>query len=148
HRFAEEGKAQTHYVFPPHAGSVFSALGTIALRRGAAYIREVSGGAAGKARAIGLLLCAADLVEYTHRRQIDHVHVHACGLAAHVAAMAYLIGGPRYSLHLHGDLEVYGADHALKMRHASFVTADACPIQQQLIKRVGLPHARTHTIWM
>src|SRR5262249_41214997 len=57
-------------------------------------------------------------------------------------------GGPSYSLHLHGDLEVYGVDHALKMRNASFVSAAARPIQGQLIARVGLPPARTCTLWM
>ncbi len=148
HRFAEEAKAQTHYLFPPQAGSILSILGPKALRRGAAYIRELSGGVASKAHAAGLLLAAAELVDYARQQRLDHLHVHSCADAAHVAAMAYLIGGPRYSLHLHGDLEVYGADHALKMRHATFVAAAARPMQQQLIDRLGLPPARSHTMWM
>jgi glycosyltransferase involved in cell wall biosynthesis len=123
-------------------------LGPKALRRGAAYIGELSGPTASKVRATGLLLAAAGLVDYARQQRIDHVHVHSCADAAHVAAMAYQIGGPRYSLHLHGDLEVYGTDHALKMRHASFVAAAARPIRHQLVNRVGLAPARTHTMWM
>src|SRR5262249_10348459 len=78
HQFAEEAKAQTHYLFPPKAGSIFSALGPKPLTRGAAYIRELSGRGASKLRATGLLLAAADLVDYARRRRIDHVHVHSC----------------------------------------------------------------------
>jgi colanic acid/amylovoran biosynthesis glycosyltransferase len=148
HRFAAEAKAETHYLFPPKAGSIFSALGPNALRLGAAYIGELSSAGASRVRAIGFLLAAAELVDYARRQRIDHLHVHSCADAAHVAAMAYLIGGPRYSLHLHGDLDIYGADHPLKMRHASFVAAAARPMQQQLINRIGLPPDRTHTMWM
>lgn len=62
--------------------------------------------------------------------------------------MAYLLGGPSYSLHLHGDLPVYGRDHAQKMKNALFVAAAARPMQRQLIEQVGLPEHRTRTMLM
>jgi glycosyltransferase involved in cell wall biosynthesis len=62
--------------------------------------------------------------------------------------MAYLLGGPTYSLTLHGDLPVYGVDHRSKMLRAAFVAAAARPMQQQVIDRAGVPPERTYTIWM
>lgn len=61
--------------------------------------------------------------------------------------MCRLLGGPTYSLHLHGDLAVYGRDHLAKMRSATFVAAAARPMQQQVIE-LGIPAERTHTLWM
>jgi glycosyltransferase involved in cell wall biosynthesis len=62
--------------------------------------------------------------------------------------MAHLMSGVPYSLHLHGDLMVYGTDHAQKMQFASFIAAAAKPMQRQLVESVGVPEERTHTMWM
>ncbi len=148
HRFAVAAQSETHYVYPPKPRSLLSALSPHRLARCADYVRGISGSWRAKVRAIGFILCAFDLFDYARREGITHVHTHSCADAAHLVALAHLMGGPSYSLHLHGDLEVYGTDHAQKMKNALFVSAAARPIQQQLIDRVGLPPNRTHTMWM
>ena len=50
---------------------------------------------------------ARRLVDHARREGIDHVHAHSCGRAALIAALAFRMGGPRYSLTLHGPLEDY-----------------------------------------
>jgi glycosyltransferase involved in cell wall biosynthesis len=117
--------------------------------RVAAYIAGLhESGVAGRAKAVGYALCAADLVDHCRAAHIDHVHAHSCADVAHVAAMCELLGGPTYSLTLHGDLPVYGVDHRSKMRRAAFVATAARPMQRQVIDQAGVPPERTCTIWM
>jgi glycosyltransferase involved in cell wall biosynthesis len=65
---------------------------------------------------------AAKLLRECERRGIGHVHVHSCGRAALIAAVANSIGGLNYSLTLHGPLQDYGPLQDFKWRHASFAT--------------------------
>lgn len=65
---------------------------------------------------------ARRLVDHARREGIDHVHAHSCGRAALIAALAFRMGGPRYSLTLHGPLKDYGPGQRYKWRHAAFAT--------------------------
>ncbi|WP_425039935.1 exopolysaccharide biosynthesis GT4 family glycosyltransferase EpsE [Primorskyibacter sp. S187A] len=60
---------------------------------------------------------------------IEHVHVHSCARAALVAAFAQHLGGPSYSITLHGPLQDYGPAQPFKWRNAAFATI----ITQKLI---------------
>lgn len=68
------------------------------------------------------LPAAARLAEYARTHQLDHIHVHSCGRAALIAAMAKRMGGPNYSLTLHGPMSDYGSGQAIKWGAASFAT--------------------------
>jgi glycosyltransferase involved in cell wall biosynthesis len=96
----------------------------------------------------GMVFCSLDFVAFARRSKLEHVHVHSCAQAAHIVAMAYLLGGPPYSLHLHGDLAVYGKDHASKMQCATFVAAAARPMEREIVDVVGLSEHRVCTCWM
>lgn len=56
------------------------------------------------------------------QRGLDHIHAHSCGRSALIACFAHLLGGPTYSLTLHGPLSDYGPGQRVKWRHASFAT--------------------------
>ena len=71
-------------------------------------------------RAAGLTLAAARLAALARAGGWQHVHVHSCGDAAQVAALARLLGGPPYSLTLHGPLADYGGNQRGKWRGAAF----------------------------
>lgn len=72
---------------------------------------------------IALSLSAArQLVTACRAENIAHVHVHSCGRAALIAALARRLGGPTYSLTLHGPLEDYGPGQRFKWRGARFAT--------------------------
>ena len=77
----------------------------------------------GAARDIALSIPAAqNLIRECRARGITHVHVHSCGRAALLAAIARRMGGPDYSLTLHGPLSDYGPAQGFKWRHAEFAT--------------------------
>jgi colanic acid/amylovoran biosynthesis glycosyltransferase len=150
HEFAAEARKETHYVYPPSIGA---GLGAMFLNyRGAKALGYLMGlketPAAQKLRGFGLFLCAADLYAYSKRRGIKHIHVHSCADAAHVAAICNILGGPSYSLTLHGDLPVYGVDHAAKMSRAACITCDGPHLKEQIVKQVGYPADRVLPNWM
>jgi glycosyltransferase involved in cell wall biosynthesis len=151
HEFAAEARRETHYVYPP---SLADALRVLALRpaataRALAYLAGLKESSLKqRARGLGLLLCAADLLAECRRRDIQHVHVHSCADAAHVAALCRILGGPSYSLTLHGDLPVYGVDHASKMARASCISCDGPHLKEQIVNQVGYPAEKVLPNWM
>ena len=75
---------------------------------------------------------ALRLVETARRHGLDHVHVHSCARAALVAALSRAMGGPGYSLTLHGPLSDYGPGQRYKWSNAAFATV----ITEKLIGEV------------
>jgi glycosyltransferase involved in cell wall biosynthesis len=149
HDFGPSAAAETHYVYPPGAGALRVLVSNPrGLRRAVEYVRSLSERGPRRLRAAGFLACAADLARYARRVGLDHIHTHSCADAAHIVAIARLLGGPPYSLHLHGDLAVYGVDHQQKSRLANFVAAAAKPMERQLANELGLPPERTCTLTM
>lgn len=151
HAFADEARSSTRYLFPPRAGAALSVLARRPQRtqRAIAYLAGLAETRPrDRAKLLALLPCAADLVAHAEERGIEHVHVHSCANAAHLALLAKLLGGPRYSLTLHGDLPVYGVDHRSKMGRASFVAAVTRPLQRQVLEASGLAEAQVPVIPM
>ena len=65
------------------------------LRRVFNYVTSLSAGGAARLKQLVTAVSAAELAEQARRGGIDHIHVHSCADAAHVAAMAYLLGARR-----------------------------------------------------
>lgn len=95
-----------------------------------------------------LLLPAARLSRLTRKKRFCHLHVHSFANSAHVAALAKQLGGCDFSLALHGDLEVYGKDHASKVKFASFIRCVTFPLKQQLLDLAIISPAKIHLLWM
>jgi glycosyltransferase involved in cell wall biosynthesis len=148
HEFAREAAGRTVYAFPPTLAAGRSLRSPARLGRVAAYVASLSDRGAARAKQLLTAACAAELAAQTRRAGIDHLHVHSCADAAHLAAMTHLLGGPTYSLHLHGDLPVYGRDHRQKMRHALFVAAAAEPMRRQVVEEAGVSPDRAFTMKM
>ncbi|SDX03383.1 Glycosyltransferase involved in cell wall bisynthesis [Ruegeria halocynthiae] len=73
---------------------------------------------------IAYLLEAVYLKQTTLAQEIGHLHVHFSTNSASVALLSYLMGGPSYSVTIHGPDELYdmGANSlGLKTLHASFI---------------------------
>lgn len=69
---------------------------------------------------IGLSLMAIKLKTFCLKEGIAHIHVHSCANAANVAMLSRLLGGPKYSLTLHGPLMDYGFNQRNKWKYAAF----------------------------
>lgn len=95
-----------------------------------------------RARQLGLLVAAVDLLEWASRHRVDHIHGHSCADTAHILAMARHAGGPPYSLTLHGDLVIYGGDHNAKMAKAEFVCTVGAYLKSQVVNNAGLAEDR------
>lgn len=149
HDFAAPMTARTTYLFPPRLPGALRPLAAHPGRaaRAAAYLAGLDETpAAGRARLAGLLPSAAMLAADARRHGVTHLHVHSCANAAHLAALALILGGPDYSLTLHGDLPVYGTDHAAKMRRARFVAAVTRPLAAQIA--AVSPATPAPVLWM
>jgi colanic acid/amylovoran biosynthesis glycosyltransferase len=140
HEFAAPAEAETRYTFPPAAGTAF----TLATRpvRALRALRYVAGlgesSVKDRLKRLGLVACAAGLARAALSQGVDHLHVQSCAEAAHLAALCRILGGPRYSLTLHGDLPVYGTDHRSKMKGASFIMVVGQHLKDQVVREVGI----------
>ena len=65
---------------------------------------------------------ACALAESAARHSLRHVHVHSTGRVAMIAALSERLGGPSYSLTLHGPLSEDGPGQNFKWRGARFAT--------------------------
>jgi glycosyltransferase involved in cell wall biosynthesis len=113
------------------------------------YLRGLeSSGIKNRIRQLGLLIAAVDLVQWSDRQGIEHIHGHSCADTAHILALARRAGGPPYSLTLHGDLDVYGADHRSKMEGAAFVSTVGSHLRKQVLERIEIPGDRVFVTCM
>ena len=87
-----------------------------------------------------LLISAAaarQLLVQCKKLGINHVHVHSCGRAALISALAKRMGGPDYSLTLHGPLSDYGVGQHLKWQGAKFATVITRKLMDELPAQLG-----------
>lgn len=135
HKWSEDAIARTEYLgvidAKAAAKTALSVSPTI-------YAKDILSEGKQLAKDLAVTTGAAQLLKQSCTRQgISHVHVHSCGRAALVAVMAYLMGGPSYSVTLHGDIDGYGAGQRLKWRHAKFATVVSEQLNGQLDQVLG-----------
>lgn len=151
HAFAKQAHEETRYLFPPRWLPATAALAGCRHRitEAVSYLCNLrESPIPERLRLLGLLPCAADLLDHCRTLGVSHLHVHSCADAAHLAALCQILGGPSYSMTLHGDLDVYGRDHAAKMKRATFVSAVTASLQAEILARAGLEKDRVPVIWM
>jgi colanic acid/amylovoran biosynthesis glycosyltransferase len=145
HEFAAEAEAETHYAYPPPLASCSLTLASrpLGLLRALRYLVNLrESPIKDRVKRLGLLFCAANLIRYTRKHGIRHIHSHSAREATHLVALCRLLGGPTYSITLHGDLPVYGTDHRSKMANASFVMVVGQHLKKQVESNVGIPADR------
>lgn len=71
-------------------------------------------------RTVAFSLMGIKLKVFCKKEEIAHVHVHSCANAANVTMLSRLLGGPEYSLTLHGPLMDYGLNQNNKWKYAAF----------------------------
>lgn len=129
HSWAAEAQSQTRYLMPLSGGGMgivteFLRSGPVGWARGiAAALTAEAPGLKGRARMLALLAMGARLKRIAREQGWTHVHVHSCADSLNIAMLAERLGGPSYSLTLHGPtLEGYGPNQRQKWRHARFAT--------------------------
>ncbi|MEP5154793.1 exopolysaccharide biosynthesis GT4 family glycosyltransferase EpsE [Planktotalea sp.] len=90
------------------------------------------------ARDIAICLPAAvRLLNYARAHSLDHIHVHSCARAALIAAICKHMGGPTFSVTLHGPMSDYGRGQPLKWRDASFATIITRKLEAEAKSELG-----------
>ena len=97
---------------------------------------RIDGGALAKDIAI-CLPAATRLLIYCRTHRLDHIHVHSCARAALIAKIAKHMGGPSYSLTLHGPMSDYGVGQPLKWRDARFATIITRKLEAEAKAQLG-----------
>ncbi|WP_449044536.1 exopolysaccharide biosynthesis GT4 family glycosyltransferase EpsE [Paracoccus versutus] len=144
HSWAAEAQAQTRYLMPL-GGEGLGILAELlrsgpagwARGLGAAMTAEAQG-LKGRLRMLALLAMGARLKRIARQQGWNHIHVHSCADSANIAMFAERLGGPGYSLTLHGPtLEGYGPNQRQKWRHARFATIISQLLTQVAEREIG-----------
>lgn len=127
HEWAKEAEKETSYLFPLSIGEVllsfiellssgpfswFRCLGVVFGRSDMGFPERL--------KMFAIILSAAFLKKICREKCLPHVHVHSCANASSVAMFARLMGGPTYSLTLHGPMHDYGSNQEKKWKHAAY----------------------------
>ncbi len=136
----DEARQTFHILAQPKAKLILAAMGVLAGRPGRAWqalrmTRHMSHASdRGFLRHLAYLLEAATLLPRARAEKIEHVHVHFGTNSAAVARLLHALGGPRYSMTIHGPDELdapIGLSLGAKMLDAAFTVAitDYCASQ-------------------
>ena len=129
HDWSDTAAAETRYLLPLTRGDI-AAAGALLRAGPAGWARSLGAVASaselgwrGRARMVAMVAMAAKLVAISREQGWSHIHVHSCADSATICMLAERLGGPSYSLTLHGPtLEDYGPNQRGKWRHARFGT--------------------------
>ncbi len=150
HPQLRQAAERTTYLWPPSLEDI-SVIPAVALRlpRTVRYLGSLTAHRGiQRLKTLAFILAALRLLRISRLHQLDHVFVHSCANAAHVAALCRILGGPAYSLRLGGDLEVYGGDFQVKMTGATLVVPAAQSFERRLINEVGVAPERVMWSWV
>jgi glycosyltransferase involved in cell wall biosynthesis len=151
HPFRDQALKETTYLFPPSGLRFirFALIHPVLVARAFQYLHSLSEASLGeKVRLAGLIPSAIELLLACHAEKIGHIHCHSCASAAHLVNICHRMGGPPFSLSLHGDLPVYGKDQARKMADAQFVACVTKPLQNDVMELTGKPPQQVPVIRM
>jgi colanic acid/amylovoran biosynthesis glycosyltransferase len=126
--------ATADYLTPFSAASLWRSLAILAPRAVTLLSDASTRHVLRRPKNAALAVAAARLVDFCNSNQIDHLHVHSCANAALLAALCRRLGGPTYSLTLHGSLSGYGGDQKYKWENASSVFAVSEALREEVSK--------------
>jgi colanic acid/amylovoran biosynthesis glycosyltransferase len=126
HAFADQ---PCFYAWPPQWG----ALRHLSLGRLWRQIRFALGLSEGgwkeRVKVLCLIPSAWTMAAWVRREGVDHIHVHSFASALYLAALVHVACDVPYSAALHGGIDVYGLNHAAKLRHARFACVVSAPLR-------------------
>lgn len=127
HSWAAASAEETTYLYPLSLISFFKCISTIVAAGPTCwwsclrvFFGESDLSSKDRIKLSPLMLLGAQLKRVSRLENFKHVHVHSCANSANIALFSKLLGGPTYSLTLHGPLQDYGPNQAAKWGHARF----------------------------
>lgn len=139
HNWASEAELETAYLFPMPFQSILQATVSFLVagpRRWLNCFKVIFNAPDAsfkeKIKLILIIFAGAHFKNTAENLNLQHVHVHSCANSANLAVFARILGGPTYSITLHGPLSDYGTNQISKWQHAAF----AIVITQELMAEV------------
>jgi glycosyltransferase involved in cell wall biosynthesis len=125
HNWSDDAMSRTEYLLPIGTWELTRAIPSLpfSLLAEAAFGHAASGERQSVLK--DLVMCtplARRLVLSAKEKNLKHIHAHSCGRAAMIAMLAHRMGGPPFSLTLHGPMQDYGPGQPFKWRTADFAT--------------------------
>ncbi len=143
HAWARDASEQTCYLTPVTPASLASGCRRVWTGGIGAWSRcaRLTLGAqdasvSGRLRLGALVPIAGLLASICRRERIDHVHAHSLGDVAMLAMLAHELGGPPYSVTLHGPLEHYGPAQHDKWTRARFAVCVSARLREEVMQRI------------
>lgn len=143
HSWADEAETSTKYLIPLTLKSIFLSTmdlllaGPNSLSKVASVIYQSELSFKDKLRHCSFVILAAQLKRYSNKKAIEHIHVHSCANTANIALYTFLLGGPSYSMTLHGPLRDYGNNQVNKWKNASFGIVITQDLHNELAHIIG-----------
>ncbi len=149
HVWAAEAEKETSYLFPLSVKEILLCFLELLLSGPISWFRclaVVFGRSdmsfAERIKMFAMILSAAFLKKMCRKKRLPHIHVHSCANASSVAMFSRLMGGPTYSLTLHGPMHDYGSNQAQKWKHAAFcivITEELVAEVKEKLGHIKLP---------
>ena len=143
HPWAHEARDQTRYLTPVPPAAFLRGCGRMLTAGPFAWARcaELTlglddGGLRSKVRLSALVPVAGILSRICRDEGIEHLHAHSLGDVAMLAMLCHELGGPPYSVTLHGPLEHYGPAQRAKWTHAAFAICVSNRLKQEVLSRI------------
>lgn len=140
----QEERQKTQYILQEGVAGLLRAGLTVFMTRPVAFLKTMAtalrmGMRADRAWPYHLvyLLEACKALQWLEQDKVDHVHAHFGGNSAEVAMLIHLLGGPKYSITVHGSEEFDKPEFihlGLKIQHAVFVVAISSFCRSQLFR--------------
>ena len=143
HDWAERAVKETTYLYPLSIQEVFRLIILIIPRGPVIWkncIKTITSSdyTSNKERIknLGFIVLGMKLLRYCRHKHINHVHVHSCANAANIAMFSAILGGPSYSLTLHGPMMDYGLNQRNKWKKASFGIVITKDLEKELKQKL------------
>lgn len=149
HDWAEQAAAETTYLYPLGLTGLMFCLFELLISGPRAWGRclAVLFGSSDmtmtqRLKMFGVVLVGANLKRFCRSQSLRHVHIHSCANSANVGLMARLLGGPTYSITLHGPMQDYSTNQARKWVNAAYaivITQELYQEVHRLLEHIDLP---------
>lgn len=149
HSWAKQAEKETNYLFPLTLREIAHSLFELVLSGPFSWFRCM-GIILGRSdmrlserfKMLAIIISAGFLKKMCREKNLPHIHVHSCANASSVAMFSRLLGGPTYSLTLHGPMHDYGSNQAQKWKHAAYcivITEDLMAEVKKKLSSIKLP---------
>lgn len=143
HPWAHEARGQTCYLTPISPASLLRGFIRVLAAGPSAWGRSArrtlgadDAGIQSRVRLSALVPVAGHLARVCRDEGIEHLHAHSLGDVAMLAMLCHELGGPPYSVTLHGPLEHYGPAQRAKWRHAAFGICVSRRLRQEVLEAI------------